>query len=252
MEKCLVFLDVDGTLLFHNTEISANDVDALCRLQAAGHKIFLNSGRSRSIVPRELTDRIAFDGFVCGSTYVEYQGEVLHRRPVDDDTIRAVCRYAVENGMRTILEGETAAYGIYGGVFHPAIDITEALDEYLREPSQMRVTKFTFDRDIPAESAAHFPGIRIINFGGYSEGIIRGYDKAFGMKLLADKLGVPQRNIVAFGDSVNDVEMIEYAGVGVIMHSAPAVLDPYAALRVDADMGGVSLGIQKIFFGEDR
>lgn len=252
MEKSLVFLDVDGTLLFGNTKISAADVDALRRLQAAGHKIFINSGRSRSIVPKALTEQVSFDGFVCGSTYIEYQGEVLHRKPVDDDTVRAVCRYAAEHGWGALLEGEVAAYGIHGGAFHPCIDITDALDEYLREPSRMRVTKFTFTCDIAPEVAARFPGIRVINFGGYSEGIVHGYDKAFGMRLLGEKLGVPRERMVAFGDSVNDVEMIDYAGVGVIMHSAPTLLDQYAALRVDKDFGGVALGIEKIFFGESK
>ena len=252
MEKCLVFFDVDGTLLFGNTKISAADVDALHRLQAAGHKIFINSGRSRSIVPKALTEQVNFDGFVCGSTYIEYGGEVLHRKPVDDDTIRDVCRYAAERGLGTLLEGEVAAYGIHGGAFHPCVDITDALEEYLQEPSKMRVTKFTFNCDISPEIAARFPGIRVINFGGYSEGIVRGYNKAFGMQMLGEKLGVPRERLVAFGDSVNDVEMIDYAGVGVIMHSAPALLDRYAALRVDADFGGVALGIDKIFFGENK
>lgn len=252
MQRCLVFFDVDGTLLFHNTEISEADVDALRRLQAAGHKIFINSGRSRSILPKALTEQVNFDGFVCGSTYIEYRGEVLHRMPVDDETVRKVCRYAAEHGWRVILEGETEAYGIHGGVFHPCTDITNALDEYLQAPSKMCVTKFTFDRDISPEIAALFPGIRIINFGGYSEGIISGYSKAFGMRMLSEKLGVPRERLVAFGDSVNDVEMIDYAGIGVIMRSAPALLDGYAALRVDADKGGVALGIEKIFFGENK
>ncbi len=258
METCLVFFDVDGTLLFgeggvnDNGCISNADVDALRRLQAAGHKIFINSGRSRSILPKALLERVPFDGFVCGSTYVEYHGEVLHRKCLADDTIRAVCRYAAAEGWHMILEGETVSYGIHGGAFHPCVDITDRLETYLEQPSRMRVTKITLDLDVPPETAARFPGLRIINFGGYSEGILQGYDKSFGMRLLSEKLSVPRERLIAFGDSVNDVEMLRYAGVGVIMHSAPALLDQYAALRVDADFGGVALGVEKIFFGESK
>ena len=251
MEPCLVFLDVDGTLLFRG-EICGKDVEALRRLGAAGHKIFINSGRSRAVLPKQLLDAVEFDGFVCGSTYVEYHGEVLHRVLVDDATVRAVCRYAKENGVRMLLEGETHAYGVYGGAFHACVDITDRLDTYLEEPSRMRVTKITFDRDLPPAVAETFSGIRVINFGGYSEAIVRGYDKAFGMRFLGEKLGIPRENTVAFGDSVNDTEMLAYAGKSVIMHSAPASLDRYATLRADADFGGVALGIEKIFFGESK
>ena len=251
MENKLVFFDVDGTLLFRG-EICEADVQALRRLRALGHEIFINSGRSRAVLPKNLLDAVEFDGFVCGSTYVEYHAEVLHRVTVDDGTIRAVCRYAKENKVRMLLEGEQNAYGVYGGAFHTCVDITDRLDAYLEEPSRMQVTKITFDRDLATEIAENFSGVRVINFGGYSEAIVRGYDKAFGMRLLGERLGVTRENIVAFGDSVNDTEMLAYAGKSVIMHSAPAALDRYATVRVDKDFGGVALGIERIFFGENK
>ena len=249
MEKHLVFFDVDGTLSFHNSEISDDNVAALKKLQAAGHEIFLNTGRSRSVIPKSFTDAVKFDGFICGSTYVEYHGKVLHRACVDDETVRGFCRYAKESGIGLLLEGEKQSYGVNGGCFHPCIDITEALEDCLVDPSFMRVTKMTCDRTIPKRVFVRFPNIRCINFSGYSEQIVSGYDKAFGMKLLCDKLGVKKENTVAFGDSVNDVEMLKFADKSVIMKSAPAALDEYACLRTTLDDGGVAEGIEKIFFG---
>ena len=75
MEKHLVFFDVDGTLLFKNS-ICESDIKALNALKAAGHEIFLNTGRSRSILPKELLKAVKFDGFICGSVYIEYHGKV--------------------------------------------------------------------------------------------------------------------------------------------------------------------------------
>lgn len=249
MEKHLIFFDVDGTLLFRNTDICKADVDALQRLRDAGHEIFLNTGRSRSILPKDLLKKVKFDGFVCGSTYVEYHGKVLHRECIDDESLRGFCRYAKDKGIGLLLEGEKQSYGVNGGCFHPCVDITEALEECLVEPSFMLTTKLTADCDIPKRVSVRFPKLRCINFGGYSEQIVAGYDKAYGMKLLCDKLGVKYENTAAFGDSVNDVEMLKFAGKSVIMHSAPASLDELATLRTDADEGGVAEGIEKIFFG---
>lgn len=250
MEKHLIFFDVDGTLLFRHKDICESDVKALARLKDAGHEIFINTGRSKSILPKELLKKVKFDGLICGSTYIEYHGKVLHRKCIDDESLRNFCRYAKDNGISLILEGEQQSYGINGGCFHSCIDITEALEDCLTDPSFMKVTKMTADCDIPKRVASRFPNIRCINFGGYSEQIVMGYDKSFGMKMLCDRLKVPYENTAAFGDSVNDTEMLKFAGKGIIMKSAPTTLDEYVILRTDADEGGVSEGIEKVFFAK--
>ncbi|MBQ8835902.1 MAG: HAD family phosphatase [Clostridia bacterium] len=252
MEKHLVFFDVDGTLMHHHDTVYECDVAALKKLKAAGHEIFLNTGRSRSILPKDLLKKVKFDGFVCGSSYVEYHGKVLHRECVDDETLRGFCRYAKDNGIKLLLEGEAQSYGVNQGCFHPCVDITEALEDCLIDPGFMRVTKLTADRDIPKRVYDRFPRIRCINFGGYSEQIVAGYDKAYGMKLLCDKLGVPYKNTAAFGDSVNDIEMLKFAGKSVIMKQAAEKLDEFATFRATVDEGGVCEGIEKLFFGEEK
>ncbi len=247
MEKHLVFFDVDGTTVRNNTEIRAADVDALCRLKKAGHEIFLNTGRSRAILPETLLEAVPFDGFVCGSTYVEYRGKVLHRACIDDETLRGFCRWAEESGVGLLLEGEKACYGVNRGCFHSCVDITAALEDCLVEPSAMRVTKMTADCRIPKRVSDRFPKIRCINFANYSEQIVSGFDKAFGMKMLCEKIGVPPSRTAAFGDSVNDIEMLRFAAKRVIMPEAEAALDAYADLRAT-----VADGIEKVFFGEEK
>lgn len=48
----------------------------------------------------------------------------------------------------------------------------------------------------------------------------KGIHKAVGLKKIADYFGIPKERIIAFGDEDNDLEMIEYAGVGVAMDNA--------------------------------
>ena len=45
----------------------------------------------------------------------------------------------------------------------------------------------------------------------------RGLNKAVGIAHVANDLGIPRERIIAFGDEDNDLEMIEYAGLGVAM-----------------------------------
>lgn len=253
MNRSLVFFDIDGTLLHRidgEKRFLPEDVEAVQRLKAAGHEVFVNSGRSRSLMPKDMLDAFGFDGLVCGSTYVEYHGEVVHRKQISDDVVRRLCYYAEENGWHVGLECEKEVYGIHGGAFHPAIDMSDDLDTYMKEPSKLLVTKFTFDREATDEVKEMFPEIKFVNLGRYCEGLMAGYDKDFGMKFLGEMLSVKRENIVAFGDSLNDYEMFRYAGVGVLMNRGPKELDEFVTLRTDKTVGGVAEGIEKIFFKE--
>ena len=49
---------------------------------------------------------------------------------------------------------------------------------------------------------------------------MKGVSKGKSLAALAQRLGIPQQYVVAFGDGSNDSEMLEYAGTGVAMGSA--------------------------------
>ena len=48
----------------------------------------------------------------------------------------------------------------------------------------------------------------------------RGVDKAYGLRGLAAHLGIPLARILAVGDDLNDVTMLEEAGIGVAVNNA--------------------------------
>jgi Cof subfamily protein (haloacid dehalogenase superfamily) len=48
-----------------------------------------------------------------------------------------------------------------------------------------------------------------------------GISKAKGLSILCDNLNIKQEEIITVGDNINDIEMIEYAGLGVAMGNAP-------------------------------
>ena len=61
-------------------------------------------------------------------------------------------------------------------------------------------------------------------------------------------MGVPHEDIIVFGDSENDLEMVQYAHTSVIMHHTPECMWQYATLRTDSDENGVAEGIEKVLF----
>lgn len=251
MKPWLVFFDIDGTLLFSDG-ISQKNRAAIARLRADGHKVFINTGRSLSMMRHALPPGLVMDGYICGSAYVACGGRVLRNSLVDDETVRAVCRYAAAHHMRLCLEGVDKLYALGDVGMVETVNMSRALERYLAEPARLKVTKITFFDPLPADFDTRFPALRRIEFATYAEGIQKGLSKATGMALLCETLGIPRARTAAFGDSENDIEMLEYAAKSVIMHHAPASLDAYATLRTDGDEDGVAEGIEKLFYGDKQ
>ncbi len=65
-----------------------------------------------------------------------------------------------------------------------------------------------------------------------------GINKGSALKWLCDKKGIKRENVIAFGDNYNDIEMIEFAGVGVAMENGEEELKKsadYIALNNNDD-----------------
>lgn len=71
-------------------------------------------------------------------------------------------------------------------------------------------------------------------------------NKGYGVKVLADKLGIKKDEIICIGDQANDIEMITYAGLGIAMGNAIDELKGIAQyITSDNDNDGVAKAIEK-------
>jgi hydroxymethylpyrimidine pyrophosphatase-like HAD family hydrolase len=76
----------------------------------------------------------------------------------------------------------------------------------------------------------------------------QGTSKFNGLLFFAGQLGIPLHEIVAVGDSLQDAEMIEKAGLGVAMRNAPAEVKEKADwLTRSNDMDGVAYVVREVF-----
>lgn len=237
----VLFFDLDGTLMFDHT-IAPACVDALQRVQKAGHKLILNTGRSIGIIPPVVTETIRWDGMICGGTYIVLNGELLHRQIMSREALLAIWDYCHKFGLRTHLEAEGGLLVIDES--QPGTVTRKDIEE---NSDDLRVTKGTVFHVIPPEEFPHFPGMQIIGMPRYLEVLVEGWTKSTGMGIIGEKLGIGREDMIAFGDSPNDLDMIRYAGTGVIMAGAPAELEPYAAFRTVHPTEGVAEAIRKLF-----
>lgn len=124
----------------------------------------------------------------------------------------------------------------------------EEMDPTLRFPKVMMIDEpERLDRALammPAEVFERFTIMKSAPF--YLEILSKRADKGTGVKMLAEHLGIAQKNVMALGDQGNDIAMVNYAGVGVAMGNAIPELKEIAQYVTGTNCeDGVATAIEK-------
>ena len=248
MEKKLLFFDIDGTLLDEKTgKIPESAVEAIKKARENGHLVFINSGRTASFVGGEV-EKIEFDGRLCGcGTYIEYNGKVLEHRTLTKEQQEKIIRLLRDCRIDAIVEGRYKNY----------FDIPEKIvvDEFRKfaetypfpcstwedetinfDKFFMYVNKNSDFKTFLAELESDFDFID--REQGFYEVLPKGCSKANSIRYIVDYLGMSMENTISFGDSNNDLPMIECTNMSVGMgNSSKGVLEKvtFVTKRVEED-----------------
>lgn len=246
-----VFIDIDGTLMGESKAALEENLGVIQKLRSLGHKVFISTGRANSYIPKFLEIEKNFDGMITAAGgYVKIGASEIAKKLMPYDVVKVLCRYFAEHNVPGALEGEEHMY-FFGEMCFSEDDWIkldkDSAEEIINEDTP--IIKFTIDGKIPAEiSEILGPEYTIIQHPDYGEIVMKGYSKAVGVEIVLSELGLPREQSVAIGDSLNDLEMIEYAGIGVAMGNAvdevKAVADIIAG---DVDDAGVAEALRSIF-----
>ncbi len=236
----LFVTDIDGTLMPAGGRVSEKNIAAVQAMRRAGIEVAIATGRMyRAALPvaaqlKVPVPIIAYNGALIKSS----AGEVLHTRYLDaPDALRLMnffeeCGWHLQSYVDDVLyvpeRNDCAKY------YEDAqkVEAVEVGWSGLRERVE-GITKLLSIADTPDETAARLAELESI-FGGqvevtrsaprFVEFMARGVSKASAIKILADKLNVDTAQVMAIGDSDNDLAMLTGVGVGVAMGNAvPAV-----------------------------
>src|SRR4051794_1680938 len=106
----IAFLDVDGTILDHRGTIAPSTVDAIRSARAAGHLVFLSTGRSSGDVPAAVR-LIGFDGVVSnGGAYATVGDETVVALPMPLAAVQRLVDYFEAAGIQYLLQTDGGAY----------------------------------------------------------------------------------------------------------------------------------------------
>lgn len=245
-DKYIFFLDIDNTLFVHG-EIPQRNLDAIKRVRAEGHKVFINTARSYACIP-DLIKNLDIDGIVAGlgcSIRVDKKCIMCEKLPIDE--VAEVFDFFVERGRKILLEGEeTLVESItFYDRNHTVVKNGKELKKlfpngifakfYLPGKLDEEETKFASDRYM------------FFQHESYAEFSPKGHTKATGIFTVAEYYGADVSQCVAMGDSLNDVDMLKAAGISVAMGDAvPEVKRMCDIVTCDAADGGVAEGMYKI------
>ena len=226
----VIFFDIDGTLVDDKTQILPQSaIDAVHTLAQKGHITVVNTGRPYSHVDPRVR-ALPFAGLICaGGQEVWLQGQWIKRQIVPMEWMPQIVEGAREHGLQLLLEAEEGYY-LDGAVetLHPEIQFqcrqlqrnggfVGQVEAGITAP----VVKFcTFDApggDRMAFVEKMLPWFEYIDRRGMAEFLMKGNSKAAGLELILQHLGCPREETMAFGDSGNDLPMLEAAGIGVCM-----------------------------------
>ena len=234
-----IFFDVDNTLWDDRFRIPESAVYALRELRAHGHKIFLNSGRSKANLQDPSLQALGFDGFIaaCGC-HIEEDGETIYEYTVPWELTQRVLRLLPAEHMPFVAEGTDYCYfNLEDFPDDPYVDILfERLGPLAKRLGEMtpesRVNKFSADihSDTDFEKVRRLlPEMSFINHDNFVVEVVpKGFTKASGLQHLASLRGIDRQDIYVFGDGMNDLEAFHFAGHPIAMRNGNPALFPLA------------------------
>lgn len=254
----LLFFDIDGTLITED-ERHLFPADAKAALEAARHAgnlIFINTGRTRFNVEQILAEA-EFDGVVCGcGTYIEYHGEVLHHHMLSRERCYELAQICRECRMQAIFEySDFCGYDAELDLPFLAPMIQEMKDFGFTVQTDITAPDFRFDKfagwfdetgDVERFRREIEKDFVYIHRGeGFFEVEPIGYSKASGMQFLLDYFQLPTDAAYAFGDSNNDLEMLQFAAHAVSMaRGSEACRKAAHFVTTDVEEGGIRIALE--------
>lgn len=254
MPYSIVFFDIDGTLLDHRNQIPEDTKHAVLELKQTGTKVAIATGRSPYHL-KPIADELGIDMFVSfNGSYVVVDQQVVYANPIPKDLLRQLEQRAKANDHPLVYLSAETCYA--NAANHPRV--IESFHFLSLEPPAYHHCYWDEEPIYQAflhcqaneeadylDDLTHFTAIR---WHPYALDILPGGgSKAKGIAALLNHLGIPPEQAVAFGDGLNDKEMLTFVGMGIAMGNAHEELKPLAKFVTrDVRDGGIRYGLERI------
>jgi len=270
----LLGVDIDGTLLNPEFQISPADMAALRRAHAAGVEVVVVTGR-RHTFALPIVQQLGFDLWVISSNGAitrSLAGETFHRDLLPVDTCRRLCTTMQEFRGNTVLTFDQETKGAI--VLEHMNELSASIQRWLEKnlqfiefviPIEDSLTRnpvqamfcgsiLRMQEALARLSASNLYGDITVLRTEYEardlsmvDVLNQGCSKGHALQRWAHHRGIPREEVMAIGDNYNDIEMLAFAGVPFIMGNAAEELrrEGWTVTRSN-DQNGVAAAIEQV------
>jgi len=274
MDIRLIALDLDGTALNSSGQLTERTRTALADAAEAGVVIAAATGRAYCALPDAVLHSSVFSYAITSNgtgIYSLPEGRHFYSNYMSEENVRALlgllCRYPCP--MEVFIDGIAYADACYvkdPASFHipqrsvayvrrtrtPVEDIPALIRQNIHQIEGMDiiVTDMELKKEIRS-AAGQIPDLYITSsVSHYVEFAAGSASKETALDSLASGLNIHPSQVMTFGDGENDLEMLRYAGLGVAMGNACALLKDAADHITDTnDRDGVALAVETFVLG---
>lgn len=250
------FFDIDGTLYSHRTNaIPASALDALNQLHKSGMRIFLATGRSKTVLEElPALQAIPYDGAITlnGAYCYDHQA-LIHHDPIPREDIRALLNYLereptpcgfIEGDRMYINFHNQRVFDVHEAIHTPLLPLGD-LRRGLTHPVYQILVYLTENDPVSKLPMPHTQFARW--FTGGIDGFSATAGKAAGIAKILAHYGISREEAIAFGDAENDLDMFDAVHTAVAMgNAAPRIQAAADYVTADIDEDGIYLALRHL------
>jgi Cof subfamily protein (haloacid dehalogenase superfamily) len=250
--------DIDGTLTDRrNGEIPASIDDAIKQLKSHKNTIIIATGRPSFEVSSEIKRRLQPDAIIYnnGKLVTDDQGKILHEAPIEESLLKAslerIHELCWDSGLHLrdhtlILKGTSIQQKIFDLTGKKAKAIM-AKSKSINEPV-FNIMVHVEDQQALDDFLKEFPALKAEAFAQhYYDLYPHGVTKATGIEVVLKLKHATWSRVMAFGDNLNDLEMLKKAYYGFVMEDGHPDLKKVKGLHLAKASGedGISKALMK-------
>lgn len=263
----LLVIDVDGTLINKYGEISPENCEALDMVRALGLKVSLSTGRSPQS-SRRFIEKFSLDGyhiFFDGAMVSHFHtGEIVYAQAVARELVEKVSLFAQDHDIYLELYSPTHCFASYENWWtdadssffgiEPQIGDLAGIWEQEDIMKGQLVMKSSDEKALAENLCRHFAGsleFSEVKSPTYPDAtfiniLAPGVSKGKALEALALRQRIPPDKVVAIGDWINDIPLLQKAGLGIAMGNAHNELKKVADyVTLDVEEHGLTAAIEK-------
>ncbi len=226
--RSVIFFDIDGTLLTHNKELPTTTKEAIFTLKELGHEVAIATGRAPFMF-EELRKELEINTYVSyNGQYTVLNGKVLYTNPLQIDSLVKLTAAALENDHPVVfMDHEDMRANVpEHDYIKQSIDTLKinrfpTHDPHYYKGRELYQTLLFCEEGEEKQYAEQYDAFDFVRWHPVSLDIVpKGGSKAKGIQKIVDALGFPPESQYAFGDGLNDLEMLSTVKNSVAMGNA--------------------------------